>query len=98
MRVYQALVVMHTALGLHTTQHELYGLLSYTMWFEIGSHCGKSLPVLTWMPPISPLIRAVCGDVDDHNVRREPTHVYTVRRHAHGAVRSMQDCHARHTA
>ena len=63
-----ALVVMHTGLGLHTTQHERYGLLSYTMWFEIGSHCGKSLPVLSWMPPISPLIRAVCGDVDDYNV------------------------------
>eukprot|EP00729_Bicosta_minor_P009212 gene9212-2633_t len=69
-----ALIVMHTILGLHTTQHELFGLLSYTMWFEIGSHCGKSLPVLTWMPPISPILRLFVGDVDDSNALFHHSH------------------------
>jgi hypothetical protein len=63
-----ALTVVTFGMGLWTTQLEAYGLLSHIMWFEVGSHCGKPLPTLTTLPPLSPLLRLAVGDFDDRNV------------------------------
>lgn len=68
------LIFMHAVCGLYTTQLELYGLLSYIMWFEVGSHCGKSVPTLTAIPPLAPLIRVLFGDIDDHNALFHHSH------------------------
>ena len=55
-------------LGLTLSRFELQLLFSHIMWYEIGSHCGKPIPVLSVFPPLAPVYRAVMGNVDKNNV------------------------------
>ena len=42
--------------------------------YEIGTHCGKSIPTLTMLPPVSPLMRLAIGNFDDSNALFHHTH------------------------
>lgn len=69
-----------SALSLTVNSFEQALLATYMQWYEIGSHSGKYLPTLTYMPPLAPIYQLVCGvdenghHVDETNIRFHETH------------------------
>jgi sterol desaturase/sphingolipid hydroxylase (fatty acid hydroxylase superfamily) len=61
-------------LGTHSSRLEVALYATYINWYEIGSHSGKPVPTVTYFPPLSPLYRALLGDVDAQNVEFHERH------------------------
>lgn len=47
---------------------------AYVLWHEVGSHCGKPMPCVTYFPPLAPLYQLVLGNVDENNVKHHDIH------------------------
>jgi len=56
------------------SQYEQMLMTCYVQWYEIGSHSGKPMPTLTYLPPLAPLYRLLLGDVDRRNVEFHEAH------------------------
>jgi methylsterol monooxygenase len=69
-----ALASLKPLLGTSPKPVEL-GLLHVCLqWYEIGSHSGKPVPTVSYLPPLAPLYRAILGDVDRRNVEFHHAH------------------------
>ncbi|CAK0793610.1 unnamed protein product [Prorocentrum cordatum] len=69
-----ALFSLRPLLGVFPKPVEM-GLLHVCLqWYEIGSHSGKPVPTVSYLPPLAPLYRAVFGDVDKRNVEFHHAH------------------------
>lgn len=61
-------------LQLTPTRFELNLLVGYGAWQEVGSHCAKPVPTVTYFPPLAPLYRLLLGDVDANMVKHHDLH------------------------
>merc|ERR1712113_700345 len=49
-------------------------VFAYILWHQVGSHCGKALPCVTYFPPLAPLYQLLIGPVDRNNVKHHDIH------------------------
>lgn len=43
---------------------EYVALLTHYLWFEVASHAGKPVRIVSLLPPLAPLYRCILGDID----------------------------------
>ena len=72
--------VPEALLGVDFSPFEFFLIGTYLQWYEIGSHSGKPMPTVTYLPPLAPLYRLLLGDVDARNVAFHQAH----HRHRNG--------------
>ena len=63
-----------SAMGVKLVALEVYLIVCYIQWYEIGSHSGKAMPTVSYFPPLAPLYKWVLGDVDANNVEFHDKH------------------------
>eukprot|EP00747_Dinoflagellata_sp_TGD_P170379 gnl/TRDRNA2_/TRDRNA2_201791_c0_seq1.p1 gnl/TRDRNA2_/TRDRNA2_201791_c0~~gnl/TRDRNA2_/TRDRNA2_201791_c0_seq1.p1 ORF type:complete len:373 (+),score=25.11 gnl/TRDRNA2_/TRDRNA2_201791_c0_seq1:61-1179(+) len=61
-------------LGCPSSMLELHLFAGYIGWHEVGSHCGKPVPTISYFPPLAPLYQLILGDVDRNNVQHHDIH------------------------
>ena len=75
--IFVALYIVIFTLKLPTTRLELYAIIAYIQWYEIGSHVGMRLPTMSYFPPLSLIYNHAAwpwGNVDSSNVFFHESH------------------------
>jgi len=62
------------AMTVQLTHFESNLISSYILWHEVGSHCGKPMPCVTYYPPLAPFYQLLLGNIDRNNVKHHDIH------------------------
>lgn len=71
--LYPAFTILR-ALQMQLVRFEKDLLLAYITWHQVGSHCAKALPCVTFFPPLAPMYQLLLGPADRNNVKHHDVH------------------------